>query len=99
VNDIEKYFLEDELQEESDEETQQFEDQSKFKNNNSEINIISENKSPVTLAEKMHMPDIDIGYYNNTHTTQDVTTINFRNSTNQIYQPIHHRHFNNNYGK
>jgi len=50
----------------------------------------------------MHLPDSNIGYYNHyelTHTAPDVTTINYRNNTNQIYQPIHHRHFNNNYGK
>ena len=104
MNDIEKYLIEDELHElgeESDEETQQFENLSAFKNNQSQINIISDNKSPITLAEKMHLPDSNISYYNHyelTHTAPDATTINYRN-TNQIYQPIHHRHFNNNYGK
>ncbi|CAH1731618.1 unnamed protein product [Aphis gossypii] len=99
VNDIEKYLLEDEVHEpgeESDEEIQQLE------NNKSQINIISDNKSPTTLAEKMHLADSNIDYYNHyelAHTTPDVTTINYRNNTNQIYQPIHHRHFNNNYGQ
>jgi len=105
VNDIEKYLIEDELHElgeESDEEIQQFENQSTLKNNTSQININTDNKSPITLAEKMSLPDSSIGYYNHyelTHTAPDVTTINYRNNTNQIYQPIHHRHFNNNYGK
>jgi len=105
VNEIEKYLIEDEHHEpgeESDEEIQQFENLSTFKNNTSQINIIADNTSPVTLAEKMRLPDSNIGYYNNyelTHITPDVTTINYRNNTNQMYQPIHHRHFNNNYGK
>ncbi|XP_026816361.1 zinc finger protein-like 1 [Rhopalosiphum maidis] len=99
VNDIEKYLLEDELhepEEESDEEVQQFE------NYTSQTNIISDNKSPITPAEKMHLADSNIDYYNHyelAHTVPDVTTINYRNNTNQIYQPIHHRHFNNNYGQ
>jgi len=99
VNNIEKYLLENELhepEEESDEEIQQFEDYT------SQTNIISDNKSPITLAEKMHLADSNIDYYNHyelAHTVPDVTTINYRNNTNQIYQPIHHRHFNNNYGK
>ncbi|XP_025198372.1 zinc finger protein-like 1 homolog [Melanaphis sacchari] len=98
VNDIEKYLLEDENHEleESDEEIQQFE------NNKSQMNIISDNKSPISPVEKMHLANSNIDYYNHyelAHTTPDVTTINYRNNTNQIYQPIHHRHFNNNYGQ
>lgn len=105
MNDIEKYLIEDELRElgeESDEEIQQFESLSTFKDNISQINIIADNSSPITLAAKMHLPDSNNDYYNRfelTHTAPDVTSINYRNNTNQIYQPIHHRHFNNNYGK
>ncbi|XP_022172907.1 zinc finger protein-like 1 isoform X1 [Myzus persicae] len=104
-NDIEKYLIEDELhelEEESDEEIQQFENLSTLKDNTSQINISGNNISPITLAEKMHLPDSNIGYYNNyelAQTIPDVTTINYRNNTNQMYQPIHHRHFNNNYGQ
>lgn len=100
-NDIEKYLLEDEVEDESDEEVEQLENQSTFQNNQSQINTISDSKSPITLVKTIDLPDSNISYYNNyelAHTSQDVPTINYRN-TNQIYQPIHHRHFNNNYGK
>lgn len=93
MEEIEKYLLEDEgSQKSEDESTLEIESQI----NGSDI-------SPLTIAQNVQLPNNENAYYDNNnaaivHAPSDVTTINYRNNTNQVYQPIHHRHFNNNYG-
>lgn len=93
MEEIEKYLLEDEESQKSeDDSTPEIEPQI---NSSSVI-------SPLTIDQAVQSPNNSNSYYNNiaaiNHTSSDVTTINHRNNTHQIYQPIHHRYFNNNYG-
>lgn len=93
MEDIEKYLLDDEdFQKSEDELTLEIEPQ---------VNTVSDNISPLTSAQTIQSPNSNNSYFNNdsaiVHTSSDITTINHRNNTHQLYQPTH-RHFNNNYG-
>lgn len=105
MTDIEKHLLEDkdDYTEIADEEPQQlFEEQSTLETNLF-VNTVSNSISPLTIDQTIQSSNSNNRNYNfntseSVHTTSNVTTINHRNNTNQANQPIHHRHFNNNYG-
>jgi hypothetical protein len=100
VENLEKYLLEDEecFEETADE---QFEEQSTFEIKEQFITVPN-NISPMTINQTIQSPNNTSGFYsyNNSELVplSDIATINHRNNTHQTYQPIHHRHFNNNYG-
>lgn len=103
MKDIEKFLLDDEdlYEENADQESQQLFENLSTKPK-TQFNNISNNVSPSTLVQTIQSPNCNTSYYNLNnsdliHTTQDLTTVNHRN-TYQASQPIYNRHFNNNYG-
>jgi len=103
VENIEQYLHEDDCGEIVEEESQPFEAQSILENNPS-IKNFSGHTSPLTIVQTSQILNSNTIHYNNYNNSELIhsiphTTINHRSHTQQTYQPIHHRQFNNNYGK
>lgn len=100
MENLEKYLLEDQddYEETADE---KFENQSTFEIKE-QIITVPNNTSPLILDQTIQSPNSIGGFYNHNNSelvhSSDLATINHRSNTHQTYQPIHQRHFNNNYG-
>lgn len=96
VEDLEKYLLEENEYEEIIDE--QFDQSFDIEQ---QINTVP-NNTPFTLDQTIQSPNSKSDFYNFNNSelvhSSDLATINHRSNTHQTYQPIHHRHFNSNYG-
>lgn len=94
VEDIEKHLLEDKDNDEN-ENSHLFEDHSTLETK-PVVNTLSDHVSPLT-ANTLQSINSNFSYNNSEFVkpTSNSSTVNHRSNTNQ---PIHHRHFNNNYG-